>query len=296
MEAIEAQMNDLQKELQKCETDIARVQETLQDAQKKISTANQRRSELAARMAALKSEADEMKASRAAIAKERKAAEGEINEAKKLIGETAGQIEKVIPNDRPKAVEDAVKTVDDEIAAKKQSADELSMKLSVAEKAATDAQVELSGQEKATTECKTTINNLAGQIRMAQGRVATLNTAIKSTKNATPNEVLYLIGQLRHATDELEKLLDPKQEEKLVSQQLECQQRARVARADLAKKVAERDQLRQNLAAAEKDSKSSMTWRETAIKNKLSTLAEDYPQRGSEGAAAPASTEAERSH
>lgn len=283
---IETQLKDLQKEIGKYEAEIASVQETFQDAQKKISVANRHRGELASIIVALKSENDELLATRSAISNGRKAAEADINDAKKVIQDAADQLKEKAPKKLSKAVTSAVKSVDDEIGDKKSALDELRNKLSEAEKTLAEAQKLALLHEKATGESKTLLKNLTGQIKAAQGQVATLKHATETaTKNKSATEALYLLGELKEAVGEFEKLVDPKREEELVKQRLNHQQKATAAEEEVGKKTGERDQLRQDLTAAERDYQTKTKWRERAIKTKLAALSDDSePQPDAVGA------------
>ena len=289
MYVIEDQMKDLQKEMEKYEAEIAAAQQTLEDAQRKMGAVNRHRTEVAARIAALKSEADELQTSRSLIGGERKAAEGEINDAKKVIDDMTAHLEKKAPKDRPKAIVDTIKSVDNEVGEKKKAVDELRAKVSEAEKTLADAQGQSSHYEKAAGENKALLKGLPNQIKMANGRVSTLKKNVTTAaKNGPTTEALYLLEQLKQAVEELGKLVDPRREEELINQQLDHQQKAAAAKADVAKKAAECDRLRHDLTAAERDYQAKAKWRETAIKTKLAALPEGEAQPETEETGTPA--------
>jgi hypothetical protein len=285
MEVIENQLKDLQKELEKCEAEIAGVQETLDDGQKKITAATKQRNELNAKIAILKKENEELRATQSAIATERKAAESEIEAAKKLVDDAVAQLEKKAPKNHSKAVEDAVKSVDAEITTKKKAVDELQHKLSGVEKTLGESQNQASAYEKAAGENKKMLSGRAGQIKTALSRVVTLKDSIKAAiKGGQLTEGFYLILQLKQTVQELEELVDPNREEELVNKQLEYKEKITAAKADVGKNTAERDQIRQSLTTAERDYQAKLKAREMSIKTKLASFPQGEPQPDTAGA------------
>jgi chromosome segregation ATPase len=296
MENLEAQLKDLQKGLEKCEAEIASTQESLQDAQKKISDANRRRSALATKIAALKKELDEIQASQAAIENELKAMESDIGDAKKVSDEVMTQLKDKIPADRPKAIEDAVTAVDDDIADKKKAVDDARSKLTEAEKALADVQSQVSVHEQAAGQIKGLLQSHPNQIRTARGRVASLKSAARAAAQREQiNDTLYLVQELGRAVDGLRQLVDPKHVEELLQQLTTHQQEATVGKDDVAQKTAACEQLRSDLAAAERDYQNTVKTREGAIKAKLAALPEgqDEPTTAADGR--PASADEEQS-
>jgi chromosome segregation ATPase len=294
MDGIENQLKDLQTELGEYEAEIVSTQETLQDAQKKISDANRRRNELATKIAALKKEFDEIQASQAAIENERKTAESDISDAKKVSDEVMTQLKDKISADRPKSIEDAVKAVDDDIEDKKKAVDEARSKLTEAEKAVADVQSQVSVHEQAAGQIKGLLKSLPNQIRTARGRIASLKSIVSATAQREQiNDTLYLVQELGRAVDGLRQLVDPKHIEGLLQQLTTHQQEATAGKDDVAQKTAACEQLRSDLAAAERDYQNKVKTREGAIKATLAALPEgqDEPTTVADGRSAYADEE-----
>jgi chromosome segregation ATPase len=275
MDGIENQLKDLQTDLEKYEAEIASTQETLQDAQKKISDANRRRNEVSTKIAALRKEFDEIQASQAAIENERKAVESDISDAQKVGDEILTQLKDKIPADRPKAIEDAVKTVDDDIDDKQKAVDDTRRKLTEAEKAVADAQSQVSVHEQAAGQIKGGLQSLPNRVRTARGRVASLKSAARAAAmSGQINDTLYLVQELGRAVERLRQLVDSKYEEELLQQLTTHQQEATAGKDDVAQKTAAREQLRRDLATAEREYQTKVKTREGAIKATLAALPE----------------------
>jgi chromosome segregation ATPase len=226
-----------------------------------------------------------MQASQSAIENERKAVESEKKDAKKAIDEVMTQLKDKIPDGRPKAIEDAVKAVDDDIDRRKNALSEVRNKLAAAETALTDAQRQAAVHEQEVGNIKGQLKSLPNQSKAARSGIAHLKSTISSmAKSGQINDVLYAVGELNRAIDELEKLMDPKQEEKLVEDLSTAQQAITAGKDDVAKKTAAREQLRRNVTAADGEYQNAVKMREAAIKAKLAALpAKDEPSTAAGG-------------
>jgi chromosome segregation ATPase len=266
MESIATQLKDLQEALKKCEEEIANTQGTLQEAQKKIGEANRRRSEL-------QGELNEMQANQSAIENERKAVDSEIKDAEKAIAEVTAQLKDKIPEGRTKAIEDAVKSVDDDIGRRNKALNDVRDKLTAAARALTDAQSQAAVDEQEVGNIKGRLKSLPNQSKTARSRVSDLKSTIRSmAKSGQINDALYAMGELNRAMDELAKLIDAKQEEELVKQLLDQQQKTTAGKDDVAQKTATCEQLRRDVAAVDGEYQNAVKMREAAIKAKLAAL------------------------
>jgi chromosome segregation ATPase len=275
MESIETQLKELQEELKTCEVEIANTQGTLQDAQKKMGEANRRRNALTAKITSLQGELSELQANQSAIETERMAVASEISDANKTIDEVMAQLRDKIPPGRPQAIEDAVEAVDDEIDHRKKAVDDVRDKLMEAEKALADAKNQAAGHEQAAANIKGQLKSLPNQSRTVRSQVSTLkNTMRAMAKSGQINDALYAVRELNRPVDELAKLIDPKQEEELVGQLIAHQQATAAGQEEVAKKTAACEQLRRDVAAAQREHQNAMKTRAAAIKAKLAALPE----------------------
>ena len=284
MSAIEDKLNKLQTDLEKIDKDIADAKGTLEDTQKTISKKNGERNELNAQIAPLKKQVDEVSGSRSAIEEERNAAGCEISLAKKALDDLTEELNEKVPEGRRKAIDDAVESVDADIGKKKEDADKLRQQVAVAEQALAQVQGKASTHESAAADLKTQLKNLSNQVKAFRGRVSDLKSQAKTAaKNGQTTDAYYLTGQLKEAIEQLEKLVAPKYEKDLVKQLDEHQKEVLAAKDAVTAKTAEVEQLRADLAAADRAYQDAAKGREKTIKDKLKTI----PEERKESQAAP---------
>ena len=289
MNAIEDKLKKLQTDLEKIDKEIADAKGTLENTQKTISKKNDERSELNVQIAPLKKQVDEVSGSRSAIEEERNAAGCEISLARKALDDLTKELNENISEGRRKAIDDAVKSVDADIGKKKEDTDKLRQQVAVAEQALAEAQGKASTHESAAAELKAQLKNLSNKVKAVRGRVSDLKSQAKTAaKKGQTTDAYYLTGQLKQALEQLEKLVTPKYEEDLLKQLDEHQKEVLAAKDAVTAKTAEVEQLRADLAAADKAYQDAAKGREKTIKDKLKTI----PEEKKESQAAPASKSA----
>jgi len=279
MNGTEAQLNDLQNALEKTNKEFNAARGTLQEAQKKLGEADSRRNELTAMITSLKSQIGELHTIRTAIQDQRAVAEREINDTAKTADELAKKLAAETSEGLRKAVETAVKTVDDKIQGKQTAVAELQAKLSQVEKDFGDAQSQVSNTQSALSETKGELNTLANQIKSSRAQLINIKSGAElAYKNKRLVEAVYLVGQVQQAITRLRALVDPKSEDQLVNKLAEQDKKANAARETLAKKSGERDQIRGDLKAAQQEYLVLVSEREKTIAEQLNAIAKNAKQ------------------
>jgi chromosome segregation ATPase len=283
MEAIEKQLEELQKELEENRAETASVTMALQDAKKALAEANRRRKELTASVESLQREANVLKEAQAAIEVERAAAKDKIGKARPVLVGLLAQLDKELDEKHRKAIKESVESVDSEIAGLKSRVEELGSKAAKAENGVAAAKIEVANSSTAFQDVETQLRNLPRRIKTLAGQVSSLRSAAQAAADeGRKAKAFYLLGELERALEQLEQLTESEQEEALTNRLMEQRRKANEARDGLEAKIKNLDQLRQDLAAAEREVLAKEQGRDKAIQERLEAISvdEEEPTEG----------------
>jgi HAMP domain-containing protein len=238
MKAFEDGLEDLKKERNAIEEDIANANTNLQRAQQTLGKATSRRQDLESRIAPLRRLLDEIAAGRLAIKTQKQAAEQEIKDGEKSHAELFAQISKELSAARRKEIQAAIDAVDT-----------LHRQIFEASASIAEEQKRVAVFEGSLRETLAQLRKLPNEIKTARDEAAKLNAAARSAAGtARLSEGYYLVHELKQRLETLSKLAGA--ETDLMKQLDEEWKEPKAAKARIIDKTAELNQFRNKLIAA----------------------------------------------
>lgn len=277
-------LENLQEELRRNEEAIADQNETLAGAQEALKR-------LTAKKTALQRIVDDVKATKSGTEKQREAAEKERQDGEQVYDELLARLNKELSEDYRDAIEAAISAVDGEIEDLKQKVADLQRQVADAESALEDAKEHAAELDASFRATQTRLRQLPKQIQTTQGQVSKLKGAARTAADSgRATEAYLLLKELRQAIDELEALTDPQKEQELVDQLTSQWEQLNNTNNEVADNTSSLEQLKRDLATAEKELQPKVQGRQAAIKERLEAGAELEPGPTTPETGQPAAT------
>ncbi len=275
IKALQDDLNNLRGEREKLDLRIAGAGDTLTKAQQALTDAQRQHAELTASLAPVEQLASELKALGNAIEAQRKATETEVKAAPEFHAALAANLGQQLPKPVRNAIEKTIEGVEAATNELKRAVETSQRELAGAEANVGSTSKHAALAEAAFREGLAQLRQLAGQISAAQRQVANLRGSARAVADRGEFiQAFYEVHQLDSVVKQLRALADPQKEQELTDQLLKHWREWRQAQAELPRKTAEVNKLKQELANKQRELQLREQQREADIKAAMAAVAE----------------------